>query len=52
MVRRLVKIQVAIGQKLVDVEIFEEAIRASKQTEVLGLAPPQGLFLVEVVYPE
>ena len=52
MVRRLVKIQVAIGQKLVDPETFEEAIRGSNQTEVLGLAPPQGLFLVEVVYPE
>jgi tRNA pseudouridine38-40 synthase len=52
MVRRLVYIQVTIGQKLVDAETFEEAIRGSKQTEVLGLAPPQGLFLVEVVYPE
>jgi tRNA pseudouridine38-40 synthase len=52
MVRRLVYIQVAIGQKKVDTETFEEAIRGSKQTEVLGLAPPHGLFLVEVVYPE
>jgi len=52
MVRRLVYIQVTIGQKLVDAGTFEEAIRGSKQTEVLGLAPPQGLFLVEVVYPE
>jgi len=52
MVRRLVKIQVAIGQKNVDAETFEQAILGSKQTEVIGLAPPQGLFLVEVIYPE
>ncbi len=53
MVRRLVYLQVRIGQGWLDAEAVVECFRAQdKRTLVKGLAPPQGLRLVEVSYPE
>ncbi len=48
MVRRLVSLQVEIGQGRRDVEQLVEYLRAPAGEKVPGLAPAQGLVLVEV----
>ncbi len=50
MVRRLVFIQVLIGQGKAEPETFWEGLR-HQVPQTPGLAAPQGLTLVEVIYP-
>jgi tRNA pseudouridine38-40 synthase len=50
MVRRLVYVQVAVGQGKVRVEAFQYALEGQDQLPA-GLASPAGLTLVEVKYP-
>ena len=50
MVRRLVGLQVKIGQGKLAAEILSDLIQNPAQVQPEGLAPPQGLTLVEVVY--
>lgn len=52
MVRRLVFIQVSIGQGKLPVETMQTSLEYPPGSMLQGLAPPQGLTLVEVVYPE
>jgi len=52
MVRRLVSYQVAIGQGKQDANGFRDLLDGSQYALVQGLAPPQGLTLVDVQYPE
>jgi tRNA pseudouridine38-40 synthase len=49
MVRRLVFLQVLVGQKQLSLEALERAITAA-QPQTPGLAPPHGLVLAEVRY--
>lgn len=51
MVRRLVYWQVLVGQNRLDLEQLALAVNAA-QPQSPGLAPPQGLTLVGVQYPE
>lgn len=51
MVRRLVFILVKIGQGELDPEILRDLLNDPEQPRIHGLAPPQGLFLAEVIYP-
>ena len=51
MVRRLVSLQVAIGQGLLKPEAVLSCLESGSPSLVKGLAPPQGLTLVEVIYP-
>jgi len=51
MVRRLVSTQVAIAQGFFPREIMTNCLSGREVELVQGLAPPQGLFLVEVIYP-
>lgn len=56
MVRRVVYLLVAIGQGRAEGEVVRQALAAPADpgaaTPLQGLAPPQGLFLAEVLYPE
>jgi tRNA pseudouridine38-40 synthase len=53
MVRRLVSMQVAVGQGRMDADDVQHSLQPmSKGSLVKGLAPAQGLTLVEVCYPE
>jgi len=52
MVRRLVSYQVSIGQSKQDANGFRDLLDGSAHALVQGLAPPQGLTLVDVQYPE
>jgi tRNA pseudouridine38-40 synthase len=51
MVRRLVSVQVSIGQGLLEPNVVRQYLENRLLTPVRGLAPPQGLTLMEVVYP-
>ena len=51
MVRRLVSVQVAIVQGNISPEIMAVYLTGKPDELLQGLAPPQGLFLVEVMYP-
>jgi tRNA pseudouridine38-40 synthase len=51
MVRRLVYLQVAIGQGIKLPEEMIRLLQAGGTTPVTGLAPARGLSLVEVIYP-
>jgi tRNA pseudouridine38-40 synthase len=51
MVRRLVSLQVAIGQGFCDLQEVQQHLLNPKNGIVQGLAPPHGLELVEVTYP-
>jgi len=51
MVRRLVYLQVAIGQGKIEVDVIRDALESPPPFPLQGLAPPQGLALVEVSYP-
>ena len=46
MVRRMVSLQVAVGQGLKDIGLIEERLR-NPQTVIQGLAPAQGLCLID-----
>lgn len=50
MVRRLVYVQVAVAQKKLEPVIVQERLADGSRTMLQGLAPPQGLVLVEVRY--
>jgi tRNA pseudouridine38-40 synthase len=53
MVRRLVSVQVAVGQARLDLDAIPQSLQPQgKGSLVKGLAPAQGLSLVEVRYPE
>lgn len=52
MVRRLVSFQVAIGQGIQSLEALEHYLQGQSAGRVQGLAPPHGLVLAEVRYPE
>jgi tRNA pseudouridine38-40 synthase len=51
MVRRLVFIQVAVGQGRLAVEQVHSYLESPPPHPLQGLAPPNGLVLVEVTYP-
>lgn len=51
MVRRLVFVLVKIGQGELHPEILLDLLNNPEQPRIHGLAPPQGLFLAEVIYP-
>lgn len=51
MVRRLVSTQVAVAQGSIALESMAAFLSGKSDGLVQGLAPPQGLYLVEVVYP-
>jgi len=50
MVRRLAIFQVAIGQGRRELESMQECLLHQNSPLVKGLAPPQGLTLIEVTY--
>ena len=52
MVRRMVSIQVEIGQGKLEPEILTRYLSGEAGGMIQGLAPPQGLFLVEISYPD
>ncbi len=53
MVRRMVFVQISIGQGKLEAGIISEVLQTPKgQSMLQGLAPPQGLSLVEVGYPQ
>lgn len=51
MVRRLVSTQVAVAQGGFSLERMAACLSGQLDGLVQGMAPPQGLFLVEVIYP-
>jgi tRNA pseudouridine38-40 synthase len=51
MVRRLVFAQVAIEQGKLEADCLLRNLDSKPETMIQGLAPPQGLCLVEVIYP-
>ena len=51
MVRRLVSTQVAVAQGKIALESMAAFLSGKNDGLIQGLAPPQGLFLVEVIYP-
>ncbi|MBN2550596.1 MAG: tRNA pseudouridine(38-40) synthase TruA [Anaerolineales bacterium] len=52
MVRRLVGLQVAIGQGRIEPQAVLESLRSDRPGVVKELAPAHGLTLVEVMYPQ
>lgn len=51
MVRRLVFAQVAVDQEKLEADCLLRNLHSKPETMIQGLAPPQGLCLVEVIYP-
>jgi tRNA pseudouridine38-40 synthase len=51
MVRKLVHVQVAVGQGRVPAQVIAEALEGRPEGIPGGLAPAHGLRLVEVTYP-
>jgi len=51
MVRRMVYLQVAVGQGKIGLDVLRKALEMPPSLPLQGLAPPQGLVLVEVAYP-
>jgi tRNA pseudouridine38-40 synthase len=51
MVRRLVHVQVAVGQGRAEMQAIVEALEGKPQRVPGGLAPASGLTLIEVTYP-
>jgi tRNA pseudouridine38-40 synthase len=51
MVRRLVFFMVKVGQGRLEPESVLDYLEGENLPRIQGLAPPQGLFLVEVIYP-
>jgi len=52
MVRAIVGSLVAVGQGKLSLADFEQALRAARRGAIRQLAPPHGLTLVEVTFPE
>ncbi|MBN1668131.1 MAG: tRNA pseudouridine(38-40) synthase TruA [Anaerolineales bacterium] len=52
MVRRLVQVQVSIAQGQQALALISKSLQHPPETPLQGLAPPQGLTLVEVHYPD
>lgn len=52
MVRNIMGALLAVGNKKMTVEQFKELIAARDRTQAPAMAPADGLFLVEVSYPE
>jgi tRNA pseudouridine38-40 synthase len=53
MVRRLVYLQVMVGQGRQEMEVIPDSLQPKGKGDLVkGLAPAQGLRLVEVCYPE
>jgi tRNA pseudouridine38-40 synthase len=53
MVRRLVHLQVAVGQGRLGLEVISHSLQPQGNGSLVkGLAPAQGLMLIEVCYPE
>jgi tRNA U38,U39,U40 pseudouridine synthase TruA len=50
-VRKLVHVQVAVGQGRVSAQVIADALEGWPQGVLGGLAPANGLTLVEVFYP-
>ncbi len=50
MVRRMVKLLVAVGNNRLNVESIKEFLTSKENTIPQGIAPPNGLILVEVIY--
>ncbi len=50
MVRRLVSILVSVGQGIVETDVIHRCLEKGMPLKVKGLAPPQGLTLMEVSY--
>jgi len=51
MVRAIVGTLLEVGRKKIDVARFEEIIKSRNRAKAAGAAPPQGLYLSEVLYP-
>jgi tRNA pseudouridine38-40 synthase len=51
MVRKLVHVQVAVGQGRISAQAIADALVGNPQGVPGGIAPPNGLTLVEVTYP-
>ena len=51
MVRKLVHIQVAVGQGRAEAQVIADALEGRPRGVPGGLAPANGLTLVEVTYP-
>lgn len=51
MVRRMVSLQVAACQGKIELDVLRKALESPPALPLQGLAPPQGLVLVEVSYP-
>ncbi|MEJ2263651.1 MAG: hypothetical protein P8X95_09405 [Anaerolineales bacterium] len=51
MVRRMVFCMVKVGQGRLEPESVLDYLERENLPRIQGLAPPQGLFLVEVIYP-
>jgi tRNA pseudouridine38-40 synthase len=52
MVRRMVGSMVATGRGLISLDEFEAIIRSADLAQNSWMAPPQGLVLVDVRYPQ
>jgi tRNA pseudouridine38-40 synthase len=52
MVRRMVNIQVEVGQGKLEPEIITRYLAGEMKGMIQGLAPPHGLYLTEVSYPD
>jgi len=52
MVRRLVYVQVAVGQGKFPAQVIADLLEGRQRVVPAGLAPANGLMLVEVTYPE
>jgi tRNA pseudouridine38-40 synthase len=52
MVRRMVSVQVEVGQSMLEPDIITRVLAGEIDGMIQGLAPPQGLYLIEVSYPD
>jgi len=51
MVRRMTFVQIAVGQGRLELEEIQRHIQQPQDPPIQGLAPPQGLALIQVEYP-
>jgi len=51
MVRRLVHVQMAVGQGFLELDSLDQHLQTPNGPPMQGLAPPQGLTLIDVQYP-
>jgi tRNA pseudouridine38-40 synthase len=52
MVRRLVHVQVAVGEGKLQLDTIHQHLQTPSAPPIQGLAPPHGLTLVDVQYPD